>query len=71
MARKENRPPRVPRSSPGAAGGAGSPEVGVTTGPRNISLEEFHHHVKSDLTRIAIFGAVIFAGMIALKVVGF
>lgn len=77
MARKRQRSePQVPRSSIQA----GSPvqvveseggSAPVRSGPRNISTTEFHQYVKNDLTRIAIFGTLIFAGMIAMKFVGF
>ncbi|MDQ4076194.1 MAG: hypothetical protein M3220_08100 [Chloroflexota bacterium] len=69
--------PRVGRSRPDVAETVGDVKVEPETkevpaslmGPRNISMKEFHEYVRGDLTRIAIFGSTILAGMLALKFV--
>lgn len=38
--------------------------------PEPLSLAEQYAHVKTDLARITVFGTLIFAGMIALKLMG-
>ncbi len=77
MAKKVRSEPKVPRSNVGGrpvgvqetAGRAEDPTgAAPLRGPRNIAPEDFHRYVKSDLTRIAIFGTLIYLGMFILKV---
>jgi hypothetical protein len=77
MARKRSEP-RVPRSratrlvTPRPASVEGNVKeeaVPVSTGPRNVTPEEFHAYVKADLTRIGVYSALILGAMIVLKLV--
>lgn len=72
MAKKQyRREPQVPRSTLSSAAPAaasrGPAAVRNTPAPRTMSEE--YSHVKRDLIRIATFGTLIFAAMIALRVV--
>ncbi|MCB0078867.1 MAG: hypothetical protein KDD73_15755 [Anaerolineales bacterium] len=82
MARRQpSDAPRVPRSNPvdqrigqrtpiGSHGDATVAERAVRRGPREITPLEMHAYTKRDLMRIALFGGLILAVMIALKLIG-
>ena len=78
MARKKRRSaPKVPRSrltpqgEPQVTESETSPEVPVAPAASEEVLNKNYDYVRSDLLRIALFGTLIFVGMIALRVVGF